>query len=388
MISPPRDFRRGKFKIRSTDPTQPISNQELFDTLTRGMPGSSMPSYRFLKAEERWHLVAYVLQLAGLLESKEAEPVVASEPPPTTPQLIAEGREAYDELGCGACHGKEGRGDGIAAAALKDEWGNADPPRDLTREPFRGGRDAKDVYLRLHLGMPGTPMPGYADVATERQLWALVAFMDTLWQSPEPPRERVGFGAYVVQLKWCTACHRLNGQGGRVGPDLNVALRKLRSEWMRSFLRNPHAEPKIYPLYGQRMPQLFLDAEEIEGVLHYLASATKETLSQEPTRPAPSSGRRARGRELYEKKCVACHAFGDRVAARLDQHRGPDLSRAPARLRYDFLTSWLENPINVHPLGGLPLPEVTADDIEALRAFIWSEGSEDASATSQPQSRR
>jgi len=96
------------------------------------------------------------------------------------------GRTVYAELGCPACHGVAGRGDGGAAAALKDVWGRADPPRDLTAPwTFRGGREPQAVAARIAYGMSGTPMPAYAGELAPQQLADLVAYLHSIAR-PKP----------------------------------------------------------------------------------------------------------------------------------------------------------------------------------------------------------
>ena len=59
----PRDFVAAKYRLVSTWERVP-TDQDLFDTITRGMPGSAMPSWGHLPAEQRWGLVHYVKSLA------------------------------------------------------------------------------------------------------------------------------------------------------------------------------------------------------------------------------------------------------------------------------------------------------------------------------------
>jgi len=49
----PRDFVAAKYRLVSTWERVP-TDQDLFDTISRGMPGSSMPSWGHLPAEQRW----------------------------------------------------------------------------------------------------------------------------------------------------------------------------------------------------------------------------------------------------------------------------------------------------------------------------------------------
>ena len=48
----PRDFTGGKFKIKSTLPGLPPTDDDLFKTIRQGMPGTAMPAFNFLKDDE------------------------------------------------------------------------------------------------------------------------------------------------------------------------------------------------------------------------------------------------------------------------------------------------------------------------------------------------
>ena len=55
------------------------------------------------------------------------------------------GRAAWKELQCARCHEIEGRGDGPAAATLKDDAGLPAPAYDLTGNAPRGGATLEAV---------------------------------------------------------------------------------------------------------------------------------------------------------------------------------------------------------------------------------------------------
>ena len=62
---------------------------------------------------------------------------------------------------CAKCHGPDGHGDGPQTKdpTFKNDDGTPAHPRDLTAGVFKGGRDPRQIYARIMLGMPGTPMP-------------------------------------------------------------------------------------------------------------------------------------------------------------------------------------------------------------------------------------
>ena len=55
----PRDFTSGQFRLVSTWDSVP-TDEDLFRTISRGMPGSAMPSWAQLPERTRWGLVHYV----------------------------------------------------------------------------------------------------------------------------------------------------------------------------------------------------------------------------------------------------------------------------------------------------------------------------------------
>src|SRR5262249_46358334 len=137
----------------STDNSMP-SDDDLFSVLTRGMPGSAMPSWAHFPEADRWALVFEVRKLArdGIrarlqpsvddesMTAEEADDLAASKvaagtttEPPAEPERSGEslfrGRRLYT-TSCQSCHGVTGRGDGVESQI--DDHGNPIHPRDLT----------------------------------------------------------------------------------------------------------------------------------------------------------------------------------------------------------------------------------------------------------------
>lgn len=73
LLNPyPRDFRHGKFKFKSTAIGEKPTRDDLVNTLRRGIPGTSMPSFALLEEDDIQALVDYVIYLSvrGELERK------------------------------------------------------------------------------------------------------------------------------------------------------------------------------------------------------------------------------------------------------------------------------------------------------------------------------
>ena len=177
----PRDFTRGRFKLRSTPSGQLPTDDDLLRTVERGIPGY-MPSFRGLTTGERQLAVVAVKRFYPGFESAQPAPVTIAEAPELNAAAAARGRRVYEEAGCAACHGDRGRGDGTSANALRDDVGLPIRPADL-RYPrrFKGGAAPEDLYRTLVTGLDGTPMPSYAAAIEDpHALWDLVAYVRSL----------------------------------------------------------------------------------------------------------------------------------------------------------------------------------------------------------------
>ena len=178
----PRDFTKAAFKCRSTPSGSLPLDSDLYDTITRGIHSSGMPSWKPLLRQERADLVAYVKTFSpSFQEERPGAPVeIPPEPPPST-ESIQRGSELFQSMNCWSCHGKDGRGNGPSAVSLTDSKGNPIKPFDFTSGPtFKCGNTDQDMYRDLVTGLDGTPMPSFASATTADQRWDLVHYIRTL----------------------------------------------------------------------------------------------------------------------------------------------------------------------------------------------------------------
>jgi mono/diheme cytochrome c family protein len=227
----PRDFRRGIFKWTSVRDQGRPTRDDLVRVLERGVWGTSMPSFRRLSDTELDGLADYVRFLSVRGEVERALVVTAEDDgeltdaswddalalvtakwerapelvvtwdgavPEPTPEAIALGAQLYGDAkkgNCAACHGADGRGDGPVAyklddrgrrvPAYQDAWGFDILPRNLVRDPWRGGNRPIDLYRRIHSGIAGGPMPALSNVLSGDEIWALVHYTRTLAEHPD-----------------------------------------------------------------------------------------------------------------------------------------------------------------------------------------------------------
>jgi cytochrome c len=88
-------------------------------------------------------------------------------------KVVEEGKALYEGKGtCLNCHGKSGKGDGMAGAML-------DPgPRDFTNCAFQKARTDGELFWTVQNGLQGTAMVSYTPSAvSEEEAWKIIAYV-------------------------------------------------------------------------------------------------------------------------------------------------------------------------------------------------------------------
>lgn len=206
MLPAPRDLGAGLFRIVSGLGGVP-SEADLLTVLRQGMPGSVMPAFDHLSADDLAALVSVVrnimvgaeadrLAAQGGLDRQlawwRAEAALSPGPSPElgeVPEPTA-GRAATGQLlfaeGCALCHGSDGCG---AGRDLRDVRGDPGPARNLTQGLFKGGVEPEQIARRIVLGLPGSAMPAFR--YSETELWSLVQHVRSLIEPAAEERVRL-----------------------------------------------------------------------------------------------------------------------------------------------------------------------------------------------------
>lgn len=208
----PRDFRPGMFKFRSTPTGSLPTDEDLFQTISRGLRGTGMVAQDDLPESERRAAVEYLKTFSDRFRAEKPQaPVPIPVAPPRTPELIAKGRNVYQKAECFKCHGAEGRGDGSSAEGMKDSWGYPIQLSDLTR-PLKRGSTPEAIYRTVVTGLDGTPMPSYEGALSGEELRALSFYVASLNSGvlSERQRREEGAGQMVLRMH--------GGRGGGMMP--------------------------------------------------------------------------------------------------------------------------------------------------------------------------
>jgi cytochrome c oxidase cbb3-type subunit 2 len=181
----PRDFQLGIFKCRSTPTGTLPTDQDLSDTIGRGLDRSNMPPWNVFTDQQKADLVAWVKHFSPRFASeKPGTPIQIPSEPEVTADRIKAGREVFARVQCWKCHGVTGEANGPSAATLQDDLGRPIAPFNFTEGRPKCGSSDQDLYRIFMTGLDGTPMPSFADNIKPDEAWDLVFYLRTLMSEP------------------------------------------------------------------------------------------------------------------------------------------------------------------------------------------------------------
>jgi mono/diheme cytochrome c family protein len=394
----PRDLVAAQYRLASTWERVP-TDEDLYRTISRGMPGSAMPSWAHLPEEDRWALVHHVKSLAATPlavapaedrgEGQAGTGLIQVPPRPTsTPEAQKLALERFADA-CASCHGPRGKGDG--AEDQKDDLGYPTRPRDLTAGVFKGDPDPAELYRRIVAGLPGTPMP-MSDWAHGAEGWHLVDLILS-WSSPEQ-RARAEMRKFrIVARRVPRVPDHPDAGVWRLAPPVNLHMMPL---WWRS---DRPEELTVRALHDGRQLALLLvwaDATHDHTAMRPqdFRDAVAVQLSPFLDPPFFAMGSRAQAVNIWmwksERQADLEPAFQDleKVYPNVGIDSYPNLSVSPVEqptrhaltLRSDptFVTAWGAGNIVADPSRPSPAEDLTAEGFGTLRARPRPEQAVDA----------
>ena len=252
-------------------------------------------------------IVLGTLALYTLIANKI--PQVESEVPQTltlganvTPeQLVAAGEKVFNGIGgCTTCHGLGTR----APNLLTDEKGTG--PIGARCGKREAGKDCK-AYLYESLDQPTAYivagyqpiMPVMTKQLSPQQIWAVIAFLEsqggtvdvsaadvpTSTTSTTSTNSTTGGGGLaggatdpkaIIRAAGCLVCHKLEGQGQTIAPDLTHVGSRRDAESIRKKILDPSSSiAKGYEKLAGIMPKTFgtmMNAAQLEALAQFLAA--------------------------------------------------------------------------------------------------------------------
>ena len=220
----PRNFTDGVFKMKTSEPSSPISRDEdIFAAISRGMQPSGMPAWKSTLTESQmWDLVAYVKSLSDMFDDMENPPSIDfSKAPPADEVSVEKGKKAYFDFKCDECHGEDGATP--TTKKLKTDSGEIIRPRNL-RKPWTyiGTGSRADIYSKILNGIPTTPMPSFTKVGLPEEFvrksgWDLADYVVSLGDKGRKKRKIMFAIAGLLAILAVSAVYTFSGSKKRKG---------------------------------------------------------------------------------------------------------------------------------------------------------------------------
>jgi mono/diheme cytochrome c family protein len=337
------------------------------------LPHTLMPRYGWSDQD-----LAKVMQY---IKTKLIDPDLLSNVPPLeepSAEEIRLGQRLFLEKGCASCHVVQGLspqkdfGPDLAILGSKKasqlDFGNSNVPRNLIS------------YIQAKITNPlsvnaAARMPKYRLTPTD--LDAITTALLSMTGSPTNgslarlvvPRAQNAFrpaGAFgeLYERYKCSVCHRFNGDGGSLAPDLSFEGSRAQSPWIKGFLKNPET---LRPTLVFRMPQLNMTDQEASIIADYLVMVMQSPAVKLSDQKPFTAQMAVMGKQLYEVKyqCNACHTIGSQGG-----YVGPNLSNAGNWLNPAWIQGWLKDPQALVPGTIEPRRSLSDQEVQALTAYI------------------
>ncbi len=335
---------------------------------------TQMPHYRWTDQE--------LTVLAGYVANKTDSDFLATvhlDAP--TPQQIAHGKALVTEYGCAVCHEIRGVAKPENFAPELSRIGS----KPLAQLVFTAGMpktlpDYVDGKIRHPRAFgAGLRMPQYTFTAqqVDALTTALLSLTDRSFALPSRLQiaaqpmttyQPAGHAGKLMAELNCFACHRINGRGGDMAPDLTWEGSAVQRPWLDDFLKNPNT---LRPALIRRMPRFNLSNSERAEVTDYFMTVYQTADFDRDSMPLGgySAALVEHGRQLFYSKysCQSCHM----VNTQQDKgYIGPPLTQVGSRLNAAWIYHWLKNPQALRPGTIEPNQSISDEDAGALTAFL------------------
>ncbi len=303
-----------------------------------------------------------ILSVALLLVVLTHEGVFGQEIPlPTNP---LKGQIVFEEKGCIECHSISGYG------------GTAGP--DLSKRQYFGSVLELASILWNHapqMNRKFRQMRMSRPVLTEAEMSDLFGLLYYLRYLGEPGG--VAKGRRLLESKGCITCHRVDGQGGTIGPDLQQIQRYTTPLYMVQAMWN-HQPAMQEEIKKSKVPYPTLTGQEVTDIAAYLRQATEV-----PANIRMSPGDPTKGKEVFkEKHCNTCHLVEGK--ARII---GPNLSGIQLNKGVTEIASlmWNHGQVMVENMkrANIQWPHFEGNEMADLIAYLYFLGFEDKPGNEQ-----
>jgi mono/diheme cytochrome c family protein len=175
-----------------------------------------------------------------------------------------------------------------------------------------------------------------------------------------PAAPELARGQQVFEESGCRGCHKLNGVGGVLGPELDKVGARRSPEWLKKHFLAPAS---VTP--GSAMPPQKLSETNLQAIILFMLGQTGESAPgyYASMKVIPSS---SEGQRLFQQKgCIGCHSIGGKGG-----QVGPALDDVGLRRTPEWMVQHFRDPQTVTPGTVMPRFGFTETEARALTDFL------------------
>lgn len=335
----------------------------------RYQPDVIMPRYHFDEAS----LNAIVVYIESEYVDEKIKQISFNKP---DTDYYAKGLALFEKYNCGSCHQLSGikKNDviGPELSLIGDkklyeiEFGNSNIEQTLPNYIY-----TKIKNPRVFLESMKMPDFSFTDEEARSITVALLGYSDETIPEELKVKPLVSsnynpqgdFGKLVSEYA-CFGCHTMNGRGRLIATDLTIEASKTQRGWLENYFKIPYS---IRPILTERMPNLYLNDEEIKTIVEYMEKMLiVDSLERNVTM---DDSKIEKGKGLFYEKfgCQSCHQVGSSGG-----YVGPVLDKVSQRLKPGWIYYWLKNPQSLIPGTIEPNYKMTDEEADAITAYLMA----------------
>ena len=174
----------------------------------------------------------------------------------------------------------------------------------------------------------------------------------------------------------CSACHKFGTEFN--GPDLLMIDKRRDDKWLTEWILDPESKMKDTDIEAMRqhyklaMPNQNVSKEDVAKIIAYMKAKTEQIMKEKSgdALAEVAGGDYGNGKEIYDTKCMACHATGVTGAPKLDEkERWATIAAQGIDVIQDHAVKGFQGKIGVMPPKG-GFADLSDEDIKNVVKYM------------------
>ena len=295
--------------------------------------------------------------------------------------LGSDSKHPLDQIGCTVCH--EGMGQSVSFRdSSHTPSGKDEKEREATKVKWEEEYGWEEPHLWDYPMLPKGMTEASCAKCHKREVYV-------------PNALNLGVAYATYERAGCYACHKTRGFETDVvrkpGPILTRINSKLTPDWVKTWIRNPHAVkpntwmPRIWYNSNSNAPEDAVRNEvEINAAVAYLFANTD---TYESAVKGPPRGDAKSGEQIVRSiGCLGCHSIDEKTREEAGPRRtfGQPLQNIGNKTTYEWIFNWVKDPKHYSPntfMPNLRLTDAQVGDVATYLSGLKGSAGDAAKAT-------